>query len=180
LNEIAVKDATTAIEEYTTDFKIKVLPNLDKILQWLKEGMTQYSISEQLGIHYNTFAVYREKYNVIRELYARATHERNRLVMNKMYQKATGEKVSLVKQKLDKEGNKQDLIEEQYIPPDVNAADLFLRNNDPDYKQAKQVEITNNTMNNFQLPQLEQELLQIAEKRKWLETQLAVDVEIID
>jgi hypothetical protein len=161
-------------------YESHVEPYLDKIYGWVKEGMTDYSIADTLGIHFTTYCRYKNDYNNLSKLYARALHERNRLVMNKMYQKATGEKVSLVKQKLDKEGNKQDLIEEQYIPPDVNAADLFLRNNDPDYKQAKQVEITNNTMNNFQLPQLEQELLQIAEKRKWLETQLAVDVEIID
>jgi hypothetical protein len=92
--------------------------------------------------------------------------------MNKMFQKATGEKVALLKQKATKDGDIVDLIEETYIPPDVQAADLFLRNNDPDYKGAKAVEINNNTTNNFQLPQLEDELKQIAEKRKVLEMQL--------
>jgi hypothetical protein len=160
-------------------YESHVEPYLDKIYKWVKEGMTDYSIADSLGIHFTTYCRYKGDFNNLSKLYARALHERNRLVMNKMYQKATGEKVSLNKQKLDKFGNVVDLEEEMYIPPDVNAADLFLRNNDPDYKGAKSVESGNNITVNFQLPQLEQELLQIAEKRKLLEMQLGVDFEVV-
>jgi DNA-binding CsgD family transcriptional regulator len=160
-------------------YESHVEPRLQEIYNWVKEGYTDYSIAENLGLHRATLIKYKEQYNNLTDIYSRALHERNRLVMNKMYLKATGERVSLNKQKLDKFGDKHDLIEEVYIPPDVNAADLFLRNNDPDYKSAKSVEITNNTTNNFQLPQLEQELLQIAEKRKLLEMQLGVDFEVV-
>ena len=153
-------------------YESHVEPRLQEIYEWVKEGMTDYSIADNLGIARQTLIKYKEQYPNLTDLYSRALHERNRLVMNKMFQRASGEKITLNKQKLDKQGNVVDLIEETYIPPDVNAADLFLRNNDPEYKSAKSVEITNNTTNNFQLPELEQELKQLAEKRKSLEMQL--------
>lgn len=171
--DIAVKEATTGLEEYTTDFKIKVLPFLDNVLEWLKEGRTQYSIAEQLGIHYNTFAVYREKYNVIRELYARATRERNCLVMNAMFSKATGITQKIEQQKITKDGIAVDFTETIYVAPDVNAADLFLRNNDPEYKQAKQLESGQNITVNFQLPEAKAKVEQLLTEREKLK---AVDI----
>jgi hypothetical protein len=155
---------------YTSDFKLKVLPHLDDIYEWLKQGMTEYSISEQLGIHYNTFTQYKQKYNEIRELYTRATKERNRLVMNRMFSKACGETAVVEQEKLDRQGNKVKLKSEIYVPPDVNAADLYLRNNDENYKSAKNDQ-GNLTLiqNNFQLPDLQQQLLQIDRELKKLE-----------
>jgi hypothetical protein len=156
-----------------------ILTRLKEIYEWVKDGMTDYSIADNLGICHETLIKYKGECLELSSLYTRALHERNRLVMNKMFQKATGEKVSLIKQKLDKEGFEHDLMEEQYIPPDVNAADLFLRNNDPDYKGPKSVESGSIVINNFQLPQLEADLAQIAEKRKALEALLHTDYEVI-
>jgi hypothetical protein len=89
--------------------------------------------------------------------------------------------------KYDDKGHKQSEIERLeygtetiFVPPDVNAADLYLRNNDPEYKQAKQVESGQTINVNFQLPQIEQELQQIADQRKALEMQLGVDFKRIE
>jgi CHAT domain-containing protein len=157
-----------------------VEPYFDKIYEWLKKGMTDYSIAEQLGIHESTWIRYKEKYDNLTSLYTRARTERNRLVMNRMYAKACGEIAQVKQEKLDKQGNKVMLTSEIYTPPDVNAADLYLRNNDPDYRQAKQVESGQTINVNVQLPQLEQELQQIAEQRKTLEMQLGVDFKRIE
>ena len=164
--------------EYTTDFKIKVLPFLDDILQWLKDGMTEYSISEKLGIHYNTFARYRNQYNVLSELYARAMKERNCLVMHKMFERAIGyEHPDLFIAQ-----NKGEIVKEEIIkhyPPDVNAADLYLRNNDPDYKSAKSEGVTL-IQNNFQLPQLQAEIQKLEQELKSLEVIEAVGTRVIE
>jgi hypothetical protein len=158
-------------------YKSHVRPYLDKIYQWLKEGYTDYSIADNLGIAKCTLIKYKEQFTELTDLYTRARTERNRLVMNKMFQKACGEKVTLLKQKATKDGDIVDLVEEQYIPPDVNAADLFLRNNDPEYKSAKSIEITNNTTNNYQLEDLEAKRKQILDEIKKAELLQAVDVE---
>jgi hypothetical protein len=166
-------------------YESHVQPRLDEIYEWVKTGYTDYSIAEQLGIAHYTLIQYKEKFTELTETYARARKERNNLVMNSMFGKAVGidktiPKAFKVKEvTYNEEGKKQAEIERLeygeetiYVPPDVNAADLFLRNNDPDYKGAKSVESGNITINNFQLPQLEAELQQIAEKRKVLEMQL--------
>jgi hypothetical protein len=139
--------------------------------------MTDYSIAEQLGIHKYTLIRYKEIYNDLSDLYSRAIHDRNRLVMNRMFQKATGIKESLLKQKIDKEGKVHDLTEEVYIPPDVQAADLFLRNNDPEYKGQKASESGNITINNFNNDDWQTKRKQLLQEIIHLEMQSAVDLE---
>jgi hypothetical protein len=160
-------------------YESHVQPYLDKIYEWLKEGNTDYSIADTLGIHPYTLQRYRESYNELSEVYTRARTERNRLVMNRMYAKACGEIAQVKQQKMTKEGAIISLVSEIYTPPDVNAADLFLRNNDPEYKSAKAVEIGSTTINNFQLEGWEDKRQQILSEIRKLEMQSAVDVEPI-
>lgn len=152
-------------------YETHVKPYLDEIFEWLKKGYTDCSICEQLGLHQNTWIRYREENTELSDLYARARAHRNALVMNKMYEKAIGyEHPDLFIAQYQGEVVEKEI--KKYYPPDVNAADLFLRNNDPEYKSAKQVETGNVTINNYQLPQLTDQLKQIEEQRKSLEMQL--------
>jgi hypothetical protein len=164
-----------SIQEYTPDFKLKVLPFIEDIYIWVKDGMTDYSIAEKLGIHYNTFSRYKKEYNDISELYARATKERNSLVMNSMFKKANGEKIEVNKQKVLNSGQIVDYKEEQVIPADVNAADLFLRNNDPDYKSAKSEGLTL-IQNTIRLPEKQKELDKLEEEIKQLEAMIPIEI----
>jgi hypothetical protein len=168
-------------QQEITKYETHVLPRFKDILQWLKDGMTEYSIADKLGIARSTLTGYKSKYATFQSLYARAQDERNCLVMNSMYRKALGEKASLNKQKVTKDGDVIDIIEEVYIPPDVNAADLYLRNNDDKYKSAKS-DVGNMTLiqNNFQLPQVTQQIKLLEEELKRLEAPQAVDVEVIE
>lgn len=115
-----------------------VEPRLNEIYQWLKAGYTEYSIAEQLDIGYSTWMDYKNKYPDIQEVYTRAQLERNALIMNKMHEKASGHTVKVKKQVLTKMGEIETLESEIYTPPDVNAADLYLRNNSPGYIQPRQ------------------------------------------
>ena len=165
-------DEIIAIEKETDKvgrpckYESHVEPYLDKVYKWVREGNTDYSIADNLGISYISLIRYKKEYDNLASLYTRATGERNRLVMNKMFLRASGEKVTLLKQKATKDGDILDLKEETYIPPDVNAADLFLRNNDPEYKQAKQVETGQNININFQLPEARQKVEQLLTERQ--------------
>jgi hypothetical protein len=154
INIDKIQEPTTLSDENNvkciTKYDTQVYPRLNDILEWLKQGMNDYSIAEQLGIHRDTLTAYKVKYSELSALYAQACDARNCLVMNKMYSKATGERVTLLKQKLSKEGKVVDITEEQYIPPDVNAADLYLRNHMDNYKSAKtDLSAGNVTINNF-------------------------------
>lgn len=170
--EIATIDKEIDVGGRPCKYESHVEPRLKEVYQWVKDGYTDYSIAESLGIARQTLIKYKEQYSNLTDLYTRAREERNRLVMNRMFVKATGEIAQVKQQKLAKDGEIVTLTSEIYTPPDVNAADLFLRNNDPNYKSQKYVESGNITINNFQLPQLEQELQQIADQRKALEMQL--------
>jgi hypothetical protein len=181
---IAVKEPTKAIETDNNGrpykYETHVLPRLKEIYKWLKEGMTEYSIAEQLGIHRHSLMKYKEEEKDLIDIFTRARTERNCLVMHKMYEKAVGyeHKDLFIAQYqgeiVEKEINK-------YYPPDVNAADLYLRNNSEDYKGAKS-EGGNLTLiqNNFQLPQIAQQIKLLEEELKKLESPQAVDVQVIE
>jgi len=170
----AVQEPTTAIEADKVGRPCKydshVKPYLDKVYGWLKDGYTYYSISNQLGIDQDTWIKYKKEYPILSELYARARTQRNCLVMNSMYSKANGIKVPVNKVKVLNSGDIVEYTEEVYTPPDVNAADLYLRNNSDEYKSAK-ADTSGVTLiqNNYQLPQLQQQLLDIDAELKRLE-----------
>lgn len=161
-------------------YESHVKPYLDKIYEWLKQGYTDCSICEQLGISQDSWTKYKEQYSDLSELYARARAHRNALVMNKMFQRACGEKVALRKQKATKDGEIVDLVEEQYIPPDVNAADLFLRNNDPEYRSAKgDIGSLTLVQNNYSLDDLESKRLEVLKELQRLESAADADFKVI-
>lgn len=119
-------------------FPTHVEPRLEEIFEWLKAGYTDYSISENLHIAYSTYLMYKDKYPELLDVYERARLEKTGFVMHKMFQKASGHTVKVKKQVVDKLGEVRELTSEIYTPPDVNAADLYLRNNSPGYIQPRQ------------------------------------------
>ena len=113
------------------------------------------------------------------EVYTRARTERNALVMGAMFSKAKGINVPVNKAKVLNSGEIIEYQEEQYIPPDVNAADLYLRNNSDEYKSAK-ADTGGLTLiqNNINLPQLQDQLKQIEDELKKLDVIDGTAVEI--
>lgn len=170
-NNIAIKEPEAVEEkERMTKYITHVKPRLKEILEWLKMGMNEYSIAEKLDVSQNSLTRYKTEYLEFGELYARAQDERNCLVMNSMFRKANGEKVKTLKQKLDKFGEVHNIIEEVYVPADVNAADLYLRNNDPNYKSAKtDLSAGNITINNYSMAEIEAKRNQILSEIQKLE-----------
>ena len=160
-------------------YESHVEPYLDDILQWLKNGMNEYSICDKLGISKQSWIKYKDNYIELANLHTRATHERNCLVMNAQFEKAKGIKEIVPKAfkikeiQYDGKGKKVSEIERleygeehMYIPPDVNAADLFLRNNDPEYKSAKSDQSGNNIVVNFQLSEARAKVEQLLSDRQ--------------
>lgn len=129
----------------TSDYRkypTHVEPRLAEIYQWVLEGKTDYSIADSLGISRATLLQYKKDNIGLIDAYARARKERNVTVMNKMLQKASGHIATVQQEKLTKSGDIVSLKSEIYTPPDPNAADLFLRNNDPEYKSARAAELS--------------------------------------
>lgn len=166
--------ATSATRKYKTH----VLPRLDDIYSWLCAGYTDYSIAESLGICHASLIEYKKSQIELIETYTRARTERNCLVMNSMFSKAKGLKEAVNKVKVLNNGEKVEYTEEQYIPPDVNAADLYLRNNSDEYKNAK-ADIGGVTLiqNNIQLPEIQAQIKALEEQLKALD---AIDTTVVE
>jgi DNA-binding CsgD family transcriptional regulator len=167
--------------ERHTKYITHVRPRLGEVYQWLKDGMTEYSIAEQLGICQDTWTAYKKRYSEISDLYTRAQDERNALVLDAMYRKSTGIKVSTRKQRPGKDGTVVDLVEEVYIPPDHNAADLYLRNRMPGYVSTRPELGSGNTFiaANVNVNQIKGELQELLAEIKKLESPAAVEVEAV-
>lgn len=166
---VALKENTNnSIRTYKYDSHVK--PRLNDIYEWVKQGYTDYSIADSLGICHESLIKYKAEILELSSLFTRARAERNNLVMNAMFSKASGEKVAINKAKVLNNGEIIEYQEEQYIPPDVNAADLYLRNNSDEYKSAK-ADTGGLTLiqNNINLPQLQDQLKQIEDELKRLD-----------
>ena len=168
--EERTSDIETRNEIRTYKYDSHVKPRLEEIYAWVKAGYTDYSIADNLGICHESLIKYKAEILELSSIYSRARHERNTLVMNAMFSKASGEKVAINKAKVLNNGEIIEYQEEQYIPPDVNAADLYLRNNSDEYKSAK-ADTGGLTLiqNNINIPQLQDQLKQIEDELKRLD-----------
>lgn len=164
-------------------YETHVLPRIQEVYDWLCEGATDYSICDNLDVCSQTWIDYKKTKVELIDVYTRVRTHRNKCVMNAHYEKALGidrtvPKAFKIKEvQYDDKGRK--IAEKEhleygeehiYVPPDVNSADMYLRNNDPEYKSAK-ADASGVTLiqNNYQLPQLQQQLLDIDAELKRLE-----------
>src|SRR5690606_25379125 len=113
------------------------------------------------------------------ETITRARQAAGQLLLNKQFAAGCGQKVTVRKQKPLKDGTIVEFEEEQYIPPNVQAAEFWARHMMPDYVPPKQADTTKNINVNFQLDNWEQKRREILAEIKRLELQSAVDVEAI-
>lgn len=143
-----------------------VQPRLDDIYEWISQGCTEQSICKTLGIHHSTWIEYKDKYTELAEIITRARSAAGELVLNKQFQAACGQTITLNKQKVTKDGDVVDITEDVYVAPNVNAAEFWARHMMPEYKAPKSVEITNNTTNNFQLPEAKAKVEQLLTERQ--------------
>lgn len=188
--EVAIMPIVTSDNKVGRPLKYEthVLPRIKEVYEWLCNGYTDYSICDNLGISHQTWIDYKKTQVELIEAYTRARTHKNSLVMNAQFSKAVGidktvPKAFKIKEiEYDEKGKKiseKERLEygeeHVYIPPDVNAADLYLRNNSDDYKSARADTgaITLN-INNTQLPELQAQLKAIDDKLKELD---AIEVE---
>lgn len=154
-------------------YETHVKARLDEVYNWLVEGYTDYSIADSLGLSHQTWIDYKREQIELIEVYNRARLQRNTKVMNSMFGKSNGHVKTVKQQKVStKTGEIVTLESEIYTPPDVNAADLYLRNNMPGYVQARQ-EGSASVHVTVQLPQIQAEIDKLMTSRQALEAELA-------
>lgn len=123
----------------TSKYETHVKPYLEDIKKYISAGATEKEIIDWLGIASSTFYEHKIKYPELRESLDRPKAKSVIEVKNALYKKATGFTYTEKKQYLtkDKETGKETLrveTTEKYCPPDSGAIAMFLRNNDPEYR----------------------------------------------
>lgn len=124
-------------------YETHVLPNLDKITEWAKAGVTAKDIAASLHIAYSTFRKYLdegqegdERYTALSAAYAQACEVPDDAVEAALFKRACGyqcEEVT-VEEKLDRDGKVHTLTKKviRDIPADPSSAMFWLTNRRPD------------------------------------------------
>ena len=123
----------------SSKYETHVKPYLAEIKTYIEKGATEKDIIEWLGIASSTFYEHKLKYPELKESLDRPKKESVMKVKNALLQRALGYTYQEKKQYLtkDKETGKETLrVEtfEKHCPPDVGAISMYLRNNDPEYR----------------------------------------------
>lgn len=159
-------------------YETHVKPYLDQILQWLKDGMNEYSIQDKLGVSKDAWIRYKSDNQELKDLYRRACEERNNLVQNAVFAGSLGHTAIVKKQKVLQNGTVVDFQEEEYIAPDMNAAKFWLINRDPENWKDKQANDTSISVN-FQLPDFKSRITQLRNEEQRPQSLEVTDFEVL-
>lgn len=135
-------------------YETHVLPYLDKIAAWAKEGATEKAIAQNLGIAVSTFKKYLKAgkegdagFKALADAFVRARVVPNEKVENALFRRACGIEYSECTYETRWSEELQDHVEicvkrvTKYIPPDPTSAMFWLTNMMPDkwqYRRTKE------------------------------------------
>ena len=133
--DIAIKKPTTAIEADRVGrpckYSTHVEPRLIEIEAWIREGLTDYCIADNLGIHIATLCEYKNRYSELSETYTRARVRTVQKVTNAIFKRATGYDY----EEVTREDGKPTKVVTKHVPGDVNAQKFYNINRDPEHWQ---------------------------------------------
>lgn len=123
-----------------------VLPKLEVIAGWSRNGVIDKEIAANLGIAYSTFREYVKKYSALSAALKHAKEESDIIVEGALYKKAVGHREIIKKpikvknvfyheetgRKIGESEHIEYADEEIYIPPDTTAAIFWLKNRAPE------------------------------------------------
>lgn len=108
-------------------YETVVEPNLGRISDWCRDGVSDKDIAKRLGVAYSTFRVYRDKYPALSATLERTKDIVDSEVVNAGYKRATGYYVDEWEELYDGQGNLLSRKKKQkYIPPDPRMVEWWL------------------------------------------------------
>lgn len=125
-------------------YESNVKPRFDEIEQWIKEGITEAVIAENLGVNPRVFCRYKQQYSELSDLIKKARRKPVEQIKSALFKKAIGftytEKKVISKQVILKDGSGAELPAEviqteEYTKqslPDPTAAMMLLKHWDTD------------------------------------------------
>lgn len=125
-----------------------ILPNIDKIERWVKDGATNKAIAEKLGIAYSSFQAYiaeayagNEIYSALLEAYAHAREIADEKIENALFKSATGYTWTEVTREEITDAHGHVTVKEKTrtvdVPASVPAQQFWLINRNPERWKSK-------------------------------------------
>ena len=123
-------------------YETHVLPNLERIEAWTRDGVSEKDVAANLGVAYSTFREYKRSYPALSALLTRTRdYVDNVVVTNAYLRRVTGYDAVEVRREylmVPQEGGGlvRTLVKEieqvRHIPPDPRAGEFWLTNRQPD------------------------------------------------
>ncbi len=152
-----------------------VLPNLDRIPKWRRDGMTEEQICKKLDVGVSTFNRYKKQYRELREALKKGKEHLVEELEDSLYKKAIGFEYEEIKTYISKDldGKATQRMEKfkKYAQPDTGALAFALKNLAPDkWKDRHDIEHKGSleVKNDDSIKRIEQQLEQDDESRELL------------
>ena len=125
-------------------YESHVLPKLDLVEKWARDGLGTKQIAKNLGIAESTFWEYSTKYAEFSSRLAKGREVVDTEVENAFLKRITGYNAEEVRREYaietDEDGNqikvlKREVVQTKHIPGDPRAAEFWLKNRMPDKYQ---------------------------------------------
>lgn len=117
--------AKSKAEEWLTEDKLTLLEG------WSRDGLTDIQIAKNMGINVSSLYNYKKNHLEILKALKKGKEVVDFEVENALLKKALGYTIALNKQKVTKDGNVIDIVEDMHIPPDTTAQIFWLKNRKP-------------------------------------------------
>ncbi len=128
-------------------YESHVLPKLDLVEKWTRDGLGTKQIAKNLGIGESTLWEYNARYPEFAEKLAKGREVVDTIVENAFLKRITGYNAEEVRREYaietDEDGNqikvlKREIVQTKHIPGDPRAAEFWLKNRMPDkYKDRR-------------------------------------------
>lgn len=118
-------------------YETHVMPYLDRIPKWRRDGLTEEQVAKRLGIAYSTLSLYKTKYSEILEALKKGKEELVEELEDSLYKRAMGFEYEETEITATRDGKRVKKVK-KFIPPDVGALCFALKNLMPDKWRDKQ------------------------------------------
>lgn len=118
-------------------YETHVKPRLKEIEEWIKQDCIEEQIAKNLGIAQSSLSLYKVQYSELMELFLKRRIDKVAIAKDKLFERVCGMEYEekTVYETINENGERKQHSEmkRKYIPPDVAAINLFLKNNDKNW-----------------------------------------------
>lgn len=125
-------------------YETHVLPHLDRIPKWRRDGLIEDTIAKKLGVAMSTFSVYKLKYPELMESLKKGREHLIEELEDSLYRRAMGTVLKEVRTKYESGFQTEKIIIEKEVPGDTGAAIFALKNLAPTkWRNVDKIEVVN-------------------------------------